>query len=351
MPDQEWKDSETKRDHTSAVSLYSSLDAVYNEFYEARSADGVALQVVNTGLRVAKERLIDRQTAKGQETNSLKDMFEIELATCMNECMVPDLRFPPKDQLVGRKIWYRLAKSNSLSSWSCGLIAGAARWLIYRSLYRAFEVLGVYIRAHKEVLENTKKDKELARARLALLHQHPEMFSHLDQKKIESEKEDYEFMMEGLSVRQKALHHTVVAAEDRMAALIEQYPRVNLFQELVWMVRALLESKKNHMNKLVAEGFFEDGDVDKMTDKIDVYMFQLDRMRHSIGAAWGLLQHDLKIPLISEHEKIKELRGLLHKADEKLAEAEGTIEALRSNAMGGAPNPMVPFNTTMTAAM
>lgn len=78
-------------------------------------------------------------------------------------------------------------------------------------------------------------------------------------------------------------------------------------------VRALLESQKNIMNELVADGFFEESDVEAMNNKISVYMFQLDRMRHSAGAAWGLLKNDLHVPVLSEHKKIQELRGLLSK--------------------------------------
>lgn len=46
------------------------------------------------------------------------------------------------------------------------------------------------------------------------------------------------------------------------------------------MVRALLESQKKFINELVADGFFEESDVNAMEEKISIYMFQLDRMRH-----------------------------------------------------------------------
>ena len=230
VPSQKNGDRETKRDHTSALSLYSALDALYTEFYENRSADGVALQVVNTGLRVAKERLIDTRTAKGQATNTLKAMFEIELETCLEECKVPTC--DTKDQLVGRKFLYQLAKNTGGFLKCFDFVPGAARWFIFRNLYRAFEVLGVYIRAHKEILGNIKKDKELARVRLAILHRDPKSFSDPEQ-----EEKEYTELLEGLNVRQKAIYNSIVMAEDRMAALIEQYPRVNLFQELVFMVR------------------------------------------------------------------------------------------------------------------
>ena len=76
-------------------------------------------------------------------------------------------------------------------------------------------------------------------------------------------------------------------------------------------MRALLESQKKINSKLVADGFFEESDVEAMHDKINVYMFQLDRMRHSAGAAWGLLAEDLQVPVLSEHRTIQDLRGRL----------------------------------------
>ena len=78
-------------------------------------------------------------------------------------------------------------------------------------------------------------------------------------------------------------------------------------------MRALLESQKKINSKLVADGFFEESDVEAMHDKINVYMFQLDRMRHSAGAAWGLLAEDLQVPVLSEHRTIQDLRGRLSK--------------------------------------
>ena len=97
-----------------------------------------------------------RQTDTGP-VMSLDDMFDKELKVCLMLCNIEEKS--PGEYVVIKGVLRSMARKHMVQG-------RVARMLIYMRLYKAFEVLGNYIRSHRHILKKVKESSKSYRLKL-----------------------------------------------------------------------------------------------------------------------------------------------------------------------------------------